>query len=138
MTFWAPQAPKIWILPLILGGRMKKIDKFCNPAWGGEYQPLKYATKMGGRTTHSPPHYGGALSMVLDCYCWGGESSVLGGRSPPQDGGENEIRTQALAFGSIFSPPRFFVWSLLPPKTLVLGGGENAPMATPWHSAGDG
>ncbi len=89
MTFWAPQAPKIWILPLILGGRMKKIDKFCNPAWGGEYQPLKYATKMGGRTTHSPPHYGGAIIDGFGLLLLGGRIHCFGGEiSPPRWGGE--------------------------------------------------
>ena len=124
MTFWAPQAPKIGILPLILRGRMKKIDKFCNPSWGGEYQPLKYATKMGGRTTHSPPPTMGGHYRWFSTAILGGENPLFwGGDLPPKMGGRMKSEPKLLHLAP-YSPPHDFSFGLFSPPATKFWGGE--------------
>ena len=73
-------------------------DNFCNQSWGGEYQVLKSATKMGGEQLILPLTMGGPLSMVFGCYQNRKKPLFWGGRSTPHHGGENGFSPQGRAF----------------------------------------
>ena len=105
---------------------MKKIDKFWNPAWGGEYQPLKYATKMGGENDSfsPPPLWGGHYRWFWTAIVGGENPLFWGGDLPPKMGGRMKSEPKLLHLAP-YSPPHDFSFGLFsPPLRPSFGGGE--------------
>ena len=102
-------------------------DNFCNQSWGGEYQVLKSATKMGGERLILPLTMGGPLSMVFGCY-QNRKKPLLGGDRPPIMGGRTDFPPKVVHFSPYSAPPHdFFLVAFSPPEPMFWGG-ENASM----------
>ena len=85
-------------------------DNFCNQSWGGEYQVLKSATKMGGgEQLILPLTMGGPLSMVFGCYQNRKKPLFWGGDRPPIMGGERIFPPRSCILVNIL-PSMIFSW----------------------------
>ena len=99
-------------------------DNFCNQSWGGEYQVLKSATKMGGEQLILPLTMGGPLSMVFGCYQNRKKPLFWGGDRPPIMGGRTDFPPKVVHFSQYSPLHDFFLVAFSPPEPMFWGGGE--------------